>query len=100
MPAFAHAFGADSPAAGPADAPARGSPMDEVHELVDLVAPTRLPVLLLGETGTGKEILAEAIHRRSPRASKAFVCLNGAALPEPLLESAKGTGGSGGAGST
>jgi transcriptional regulator with GAF, ATPase, and Fis domain len=61
--------------------------MRELHRIVDLVAKGDLSVVLLGETGTGKDILADAIHRRSPRAASAYVRLNCAALPENLLES-------------
>jgi len=60
--------------------------MVRVHELVDLVARSKLSVILLGETGAGKEVLATRVHRMSPRADKAFVKVNCAALVESLLE--------------
>jgi transcriptional regulator with GAF, ATPase, and Fis domain len=61
--------------------------MIHLHELARRVAPSTLCVLLLGETGTGKEILAETIHRSSPRRDRPFLRLNCAALSESLLES-------------
>jgi two-component system, NtrC family, response regulator AtoC len=62
-------------------------PMVEVHRLCDRVASSDLPVLLLGETGTGKEILATRIHERSRRAGGPFVRVNAATVPESLAES-------------
>jgi transcriptional regulator with GAF, ATPase, and Fis domain len=55
---------------------------------VALVAPTRTTVLILGETGTGKERIAQAIHQGSPRRGASFVAVNCAAISETLLESA------------
>jgi transcriptional regulator with PAS, ATPase and Fis domain len=61
--------------------------MAAVWELVDLVAPSDLPVLILGETGVGKEVVAQAIHDRSKRANGSMLKLNCAALSETTLES-------------
>jgi two-component system, NtrC family, response regulator AtoC len=61
--------------------------MKEVERLVERIAPGMISVLIVGETGSGKEVVADAIHRRSKRATKPFVRLNCAAVAEPLLES-------------
>jgi two-component system nitrogen regulation response regulator NtrX len=61
--------------------------MRRVFEMADRVATTDATILLLGESGTGKDLLAQEIHERSPRAGKAFVAVNCAALPENLIES-------------
>jgi two-component system response regulator HydG len=65
----------------------RSSAMREATSLVLRVADASTPVLLLGETGTGKGMLARALHARSSRASRPFVTVNCAAVPENLLES-------------
>src|SRR5262249_29115951 len=59
----------------------------EVLELVEMVAASDATVLLLGETGTGKELIAQAIHERSRRQKQPFVALNCAAVPSSLFES-------------
>ena len=60
--------------------------MQEVQHLIRMVAPRATTVLIEGETGTGKELVARAIHRLSPRAARPFAVLNCAAIPELLLE--------------
>jgi len=60
--------------------------MRELTRLIRLVAPRSTTVLIEGETGTGKEVVAKAVHRLSARAAKPFVVLNCAAIPEALLE--------------
>jgi len=60
--------------------------MLEVSRRIRLVAPRSTPVLIEGPTGSGKEIVAEALHRLSARSKKPFVAINCAAIPEPLLE--------------
>ena len=62
-------------------------PMSQVLKQVEKVAPSDSTVLILGETGTGKELIARALHRRSKRATRAFVRVNCAAIPESLVAS-------------
>jgi formate hydrogenlyase transcriptional activator len=62
-------------------------PLRKVLSQVSKVAPTNATVLILGETGTGKELIARAIHKRSKRSSRAFVGVNCAAIPAPLIAS-------------
>ena len=66
---------------------ATGSRMKEVHRSIARVAPTESTVLLRGATGTGKELVARAIHEESPRRGRPFVAVNCSALAEGLLES-------------
>jgi len=63
------------------------SALREVMRQVSLVAPTDATVLILGETGTGKELIARAIHRQSNRASRPFIRVNCAAIPATLIAS-------------
>jgi formate hydrogenlyase transcriptional activator len=64
----------------------QSSALRNVLQLVEMVAATNATVLLLGETGTGKELIARAIHERSQRKKQAFVTLNCAAIPGSLFE--------------
>jgi transcriptional regulator with PAS, ATPase and Fis domain len=61
--------------------------MSKVKSLIEMVAPSRTSVLILGETGTGKELVARAIHAQSPRREAPFVVINSGALQENILES-------------
>jgi DNA-binding NtrC family response regulator len=61
--------------------------MKRIYGLLDAVGPSPLSVLVLGETGVGKEVFAEALHRQSDRATMPFLQINCAALPESILES-------------
>jgi len=65
----------------------RTAEMRRSFDMADRVAPADSTVLILGESGTGKDLMAQEIHARSPRAQKAYVAVNCAALPETLIES-------------
>lgn len=78
-------------AAGEKDTPIEGmigtsAVMREVYGKIHKVAPTSATVLVLGETGTGKELVANAIHAESPRKDKPIISVNCAAIPETLIE--------------
>lgn len=64
-----------------------GPRMAEIFETIKRVSPTTTTVLITGETGTGKELIAHAIHRNSPRRNNPFIKINCAAIPENLMES-------------
>jgi two-component system response regulator HydG len=65
----------------------RSAPMRSLYEIIERVKDSSAPVLLVGETGTGKGLVARALHTESRRSAKAFVAVNCASLPENLLES-------------
>lgn len=64
----------------------KSRPMNKLFQLLETVAPTNSTILVTGETGTGKEVVARAIHHNSPRRMNRFVALNCSAIPETLLE--------------
>ena len=64
----------------------KSRPMERLFQLLETVAPTNSTILITGETGTGKEVVARAIHHNSPRKAHRFVALNCSAIPETLLE--------------
>jgi DNA-binding NtrC family response regulator len=73
---------------GPGQGPViRGEKMARIYGVLDEIAPSKTSILMLGETGAGKEVLARYIHSKSGRPEAPFVALNCAALPENLLES-------------
>ncbi len=61
--------------------------MRKIYEVIEQAAPTSASVLITGDSGTGKELVAQTVHQLSPRASFPFVAINCAAIPETLLES-------------
>src|SRR5690606_10532493 len=62
-------------------------PMEQVFRLIEKVAPRDTSVLIVGDNGTGKELVARAIHQQSPRADRPFVAVNCGAIPPNLVES-------------
>ena len=65
----------------------RSDPMQQIRESVAQIAPTPVSVLITGESGSGKNLIAEAIHRQSTRSDQPFLIINCGAIPETLLES-------------
>jgi two-component system response regulator AtoC len=65
----------------------RSAPMREIFATIERVAPTRTTVLLCGESGVGKDMIARAIHHHSPRENKPFIKIDCSSLPENLMES-------------
>ncbi|WP_437752198.1 sigma 54-interacting transcriptional regulator [Sorangium sp. So ce1389] len=76
-----------NPGPGHADPVAVSPAMLRVFEMIKRVSRSSIPVLLLGETGTGKEVVARAIHDRGPRSGRPMVCVNCGAIPQQLVES-------------
>jgi two-component system response regulator PilR (NtrC family) len=62
-------------------------PMKQIYRMIDKVGPTRSTVLVTGPSGSGKELIARALHQRSERKAKPFIAINCGSIPEPLFES-------------
>lgn len=60
--------------------------MKEIYEQIERIAPSAAPVFITGESGSGKEVCAQALHQRSPRADKPFIAINCSAIPYDLME--------------
>jgi two-component system NtrC family response regulator len=86
LPAPAHAT-APAPEAGEDELVGSSAPMREVQKAIGRLADSEATVLITGETGTGKEVVARAIHRHGRRGARPFVAVNCAAIPATLLES-------------
>jgi len=80
-----HELAATAP--GPSGIVAQSPPMRRALDLIARAAPADAPVLILGDSGTGKELLARALHAAGPRHARAFLAINCSAIPETLLES-------------
>jgi two-component system, NtrC family, nitrogen regulation response regulator NtrX len=65
----------------------QSGPIQDLKEMIGIVAPTNAWILVMGENGTGKELVARSIHRQSRRAHRSFIEVNCAAIPEDLIES-------------
>jgi DNA-binding NtrC family response regulator len=63
------------------------APMKQIYKMIDKVGPSRSTVLITGPSGSGKELIARALHQRSDRKTKPFIAINCGSIPEPLFES-------------
>ena len=75
------------PSATPRIKPGADAGLKRVFATIEKVAATEADILILGENGTGKELVARALHRQSPRADEVFICVDMGAIAEALFES-------------